>query len=333
MRSTTDAGRHSLAAAVVPLLAGLALLLPLSGCSAPAPADPPLRMFIPNSPGGGYDLTGRAAAKALEDNDLAGPVEIAHVRGGSGTVALQRMRNERGAEDLVLTMGLGVVGAAAASDSETTATDLTPIARLVREAEGIVVPADSPWQDVQDLARAWRRDPAAITVGGGSGIGGPDHLFGMRLADELGVDPTRVRYRSYDGGGPLTTSLLQADVDVGFSGVGELRGQVANGSLRVLAVSGEDRSSAVAAPTLTESGVDLVFSNWRGVMAPPGISEERRAELVEHFDRMRGTDQWQQALDRNGWRDGFLTGEDFADFLADQEDRVTTTLRRLGLRP
>ena len=119
----------------------------------------------------------------------------------------------------------------------------------------------------------------------------------MQLAAEVGIDPKDVNYISYDGGGPLTTALLGEKIDVGMSGLGEFEGQIEDGTLRVLAVSGDERLDGVDAPTLTEAGVDLVFTNWRGVLAPPDISDEQREYLVDLFTEMHETDEWQDALE------------------------------------
>ncbi|GGF57470.1 C4-dicarboxylate ABC transporter substrate-binding protein [Marmoricola endophyticus] len=290
-----------------------------------------LRMMIPNSPGGGYDQTGRAAAKTIEDNDLTGRFEIRNVLGASGTVAMQRLLNERGADDLVMTMGLGVVGAVFTNKSKARVSRMTPVARLIEDQEGILVPKDSPFESVDDLVATWKKDPGAVTVGGGSTAGGPDFLFPMQMAKTIGIDPRDVTFISYDGGGPLTTALLGSKIDVGMSGLGEFEGQIADGSLRVLAVSGKERTEMVDAPTLTEGGVDLVFSNWRGVLAPPGISAEQRRYLVDLFTTMHDTEEWREELRRNGWTDNFLTGDEFGDYLQEQDTRVETTLKELGL--
>lgn len=320
-------------------LCALAVLLVvtslLSACGVTRGGDDPdnrrLRMMIPNSAGGGYDLTGRAAARALEDNDLVGRFVINNVLGASGTVATQRLANEEGADDLVMTMGLGVVGALYTNDSDVRVSDMTPIARLVEEQEGVVVPADSPYETIDDLVDAWKEDPDSVTIGGGSTNGGPDHLFPMQLAETVGVAPKDVRYVSYDGGGPLTTALLGEKIDVGTTGLGEFGGQIDKGKLRVLAVSGSERLDDVDAPTLNEAGIDLVFTNWRGVLAPPGISDETRDYLVEIFEDMHDTEEWQEALEANGWTDNFATGEEFEDFLVEQDERVADTLKELGL--
>ena len=244
--------------AVVAVVVALALAGTASACGVTRGSDDPsnrrLQMMIPNSPGGGYDITGRAAAKTLEDNDLTGRFEITNVLGASGTVAMQRLANSEGADDLVMTMGLGVVGAVYTSESDVRVSDMTPIARLIEDQEGLLVPAESPFQTVDDLLEAWKADPGSVTIGGGSAPGGPDHLFPMQLAAKVGIDPREVSYIEYDGGGPLTTALLGEKIDVGTSGLGEFEGQIEDGSLRVLAVSGAERFEGVEAPTLTEAG-------------------------------------------------------------------------------
>ena len=321
--------------ALVALLSALALTVVASSCGVTRDSDDPsnrrLRMMIPNSAGGGYDLTGRAAVRAMEENELTGRFEVSNVIGASGTVAMQRLLNEEGAEDLIMTMGLGVVGAVYTNKSDATPTRMTPIARLIEEQEGVVVPADSPYQTIEDLVEAWQADPGSINVGGGSSPGGPDHLFPMQLAAEVEIDPNDVSYISYDGGGPLIAALLGEKIDVGVSGLGEFSGQIENGDLRVLAVSGEERLEGVEAPTLTEAGIDLVFTNWRGVLAPPGITDEHLDYLIELMTEMHESDEWQEALAENGWIDSFATGDDFGTFLEEQDARVAETLEELGL--
>ena len=290
-----------------------------------------LRMMIPNSPGGGYDLTGRSAAQVMEQDGLTGRFEINNVIGASGTVAMQRLLNEKGSDDVMLVIGLGVVGAVFTNRSDATIDRATSLAGLVAEAEGILVPADSPFQSVDDLVAAWTADPGSVTVGGGSSPGGPDHLFPMQLAQTIGIDPNDVNYIAYGGGGPRTTALLGEKIAVGMSGLGEFQGQIDSGELRVLAVSGAERLETVDAPTLQEEGVDLEFLNWRGVLAPPGISEEARQGLVDLLTEMHDTPEWEDALERNGWIDNFMVGEEFEEFLIEQNNRVESTLKELGL--
>jgi putative tricarboxylic transport membrane protein len=290
-----------------------------------------LRMMVPNSPGGGYDLTARTAVKIMEDDDITGRVEVFNVIGAGGTVAMARLMNERGNDDLMMTMGLGVVGATYTNGSNIKASDATAIAKLIEDPGAIFVPADSPFKTVQDFVAAWKSDPSAVTIGGGSSPGGPDHLFPMELAKAVGVDPKSVNFITYDGGGDLLTALLGKKITVGTSSPGELIDQIEAGQLRVLGVSSEKRVEGVDAPTLKEAGIDLTFANWRGVLAPPGISDKAKESMVKVLEEMHGTQQWKDALVKNGWTDAFVTGAEFEQFLKDQDNRVSSTLTELGL--
>lgn len=317
------------------VLTALLLAMAAVGCGVTRGDDPSsmhrLRMMVPNSPGGGYDLTARTAVKIMEEDAITKRVEVFNVIGAGGTVAMARLMNERGNGDLMMTMGLGVVGATYTNGSNIKASDATAIAKLIEDPGAIFVPADSPFKTVADFVAAWKADPSKVTIGGGSSPGGPDHLFPMELAKAVGVDPKSVNFITYDGGGDLLTALLGQKITIGTSSPGELIDQLEAGSLRVLAVSSPERVEGVDAPTLIESGIDLTFANWRGVLAPPGISDESRAALVKVLEELHGTQGWKDALVKNGWTDAFLTGEDFEKFLVDQDNRVSETLTELGL--
>jgi putative tricarboxylic transport membrane protein len=290
-----------------------------------------LRMMVPNSPGGGYDLTARTAVKIMEDTDITGRIEVFNVIGAGGTVAMARLMNEKGNDDLMMMMGLGVVGAVYTNGSSARASDATALAKMVEEQEGILVPGDSPFRTIGDLVAAWKADPSKVSIGGGSSPGGPDHLFPMETARAVGVDPRTVNYITYDGGGDLLTALLGKKIAAGTTGLGEFVDQIEAGQVRVLAVSGAERVEGIDAPTLTEAGIDLTFTNWRGVLAPPGISDDARQAMVQALTDLHSTDEWKEALVKNGWTDAFTTGGEFEQFLRDQDNRVSTTLTELGL--
>ncbi|RKT71813.1 putative tricarboxylic transport membrane protein [Saccharothrix variisporea] len=319
--------------AVAAALAAVVLVPPLltSGGDTGGAALRGLRVLVPNSPGGGYDVTARTAAKAMEDADLIRNAEVFNLPGAGGTVGLGRTVNERGNGKLVMSMGLGVVGSVYTNKSPSSLLDTTPIARLIEEPDIVVVGKDSPYRTLDELITAWKANPGAVQVGGGSSPGGPDHLAPMLIAKAVGLPPKQVNYIPFDGGGELLASVLGGKVAFGVSGVGEYRDQIEAGQLRVLAVTSGQRVSGVDAPTLREAGVDVEFSNWRGVVAPPGVSDADRARLVDLFTDLHGTPQWREALARNGWTDAFAPGAEFGDFLREENERVATVLKDLGL--
>lgn len=307
-----------------------ALLLPVAGCATPALAGQrDLRFMVPQLPGGGYDVTARTAAVVLEESGLTRGIDTFNLAGAGGTVALARLVAERGNAELLLMAGLGVVGGTRAEQSEVSLTDATPVARLIAEPSVVLVRPDSRFRTWSEFLSAWTGEPSAVAVGGGSWLGGPDHLLPLHLAGAVGIAPKDVDYQSFRGGGELLPALLDGSVEVAFSGVSEFRDLITDGVVTALASTASGELPGV--PTLTELGVDLEFSSWRGVVAPPGISEQRRAELVQAFSDLAAEPAWRTALRERGWQDALLTGAEFSEFLRSEESRVSGVLAGLGL--
>ncbi|WP_093803640.1 tripartite tricarboxylate transporter substrate binding protein [Streptomyces sp. Wb2n-11] len=292
---------------------------------------PGLRFMVPNTPGGGYDITARTAAKNAEDAGLTHNIEVFNLPGAGGTVGLTRLVGEHGNGKLAMSMGLGVVGAVHTNKSPRTLGDTTPIARLTEEQDIVVVGKNSPYKTIDDLVAAWKKNPAKLPVGGGSSPGGPDHLAPMLMAKAAGIEPKSVNYIPFDGGGELLASILGNKVAFGVSGVGEYLDQIESGELRLLAVTGPERVKGLDAPTLRESGLDTDFTNWRGIVAPPGLTDAERDKLVALVGKLHASPEWQASMKKNGWDDAFLTGEEFGDFLDEQDERVDSVLKELGL--
>lgn len=310
--------------------ATLAAVMALGACSGSGD-NAQVRIMVPNSPGGGYDTTARVAAKIVEDEKINDTVEVYNLEGAGGTTGLAKMVGSKGKDGELMLMGLGVVGAVYTNQSESTLADTTPIARLISEPDIVVVPADSPYETLDDLITAWKKSPGDFPVGGGSSPGGPDHLAAHLTAQAIGVTPTDVNYVVYDGGGPLLAGMLSGEVEVGVSGLGEYKDQIQAGQLRVLGVTSAERVDGFEAPTLTEQGVDLEFTNWRGLVAPPGIDDAERDRLVGMVEDLHGTQAWEDAMAENGWTDALLTGDEFGTYMTDQDEQVKGLLSELGL--
>ncbi|HEX7022338.1 MAG TPA: tripartite tricarboxylate transporter substrate-binding protein, partial [Trueperaceae bacterium] len=181
-----------------------------------------------------------------------------------------------------------------------------------------------------DLLADFKADPGSVAWAGGS-AGGIDHILVGLIAQETGVDPRAINYIPFSGGGEALASILGGQVAAGVSGYSEWAGQIEAGQLRVLAISSGERFPGIDAPTLKEQGLNLDVANWRGVVAPPGISADERAALVEAMDKMVATDAWQQTLEQYNWNGYYLSGDAFDDFLASEKQRVTGVLQDIGL--
>jgi putative tricarboxylic transport membrane protein len=290
-----------------------------------------LEIVVGNSPGGGYDTMARQIGAVLESEKIASGVRVMNKPGAGGTVALQDMVKMAGGGHSVMTTGLAVLGAVITNGSPVTLSDVTPIARVLEEPMIIAVDAASPYRSLDDLVKAWKADPAKVTAGGGA-IGGPDYQQVMLLAEAVGINPRDVNFVTYDGGGELLPAILGGKVQFTASGYAEWAEQVDSGQIRVLAVSSEKRIEKVNAPTIQEQGIDLVFSNWRGFIAPPGISDEQRDAIAGVFEKLHKSAAWQDQLQTNGQLDAFLAGDEFAKFMDDQQTTVEGVLNQAGLR-
>jgi putative tricarboxylic transport membrane protein len=227
-------------------------------------------------------------------------------------------------------MGLVMVGAILTNAAPVTLEQVTPIARLTGEYEVIAVPANSPFQTLDDLLNALRADPGAVSWAGGS-AGGVDHIVVGLVAQAAGVDPKAINYIPFSGGGEALAAVLGGQVSAGVTGYGEWAGQITSGELRALALTSGERVEGIDVPTLAEQGIDLEIANWRGIVAAPDISDESRAALLSALDTAVNSAAWQEVLATNNWTNLYLAGDDFVAYLADEQVRVTETLRSIGL--
>jgi putative tricarboxylic transport membrane protein len=195
--------------------------------------------------------------------------------------------------------GYVMVGAILTNQSPVTLKDVTPIARLTGEYEAIVVPAASDIKTMADLVAKLKQDPGSVSWGGGS-AGGTDHIAVGLIAKASGVDPTKINYVAFSGGGEALAAILGGQVTAGVSGYGEFESQVKAGQLRLLAVSSDKRIDGVDAPTLKEAGTDVSVQNWRMVAAAPGLTPEQTAAVTADFDKLSKSASWQEISEDQG---------------------------------
>jgi putative tricarboxylic transport membrane protein len=299
--------------------------------AAPAAAQVDLKIMAPAGPGGGWDQTARAMQQALTASKLVRSAQVSNVPGAGGSVGLAQLINSaKGDPHQLMVNGFVMVGALLTNKSAVSLDQATPIARLTEEVEVIVVPAASPIKTAQDLAAAVKADPAKVTWAGGS-AGGVDHITAALFAQAVGADATKINYIPFSGGGESLAAILGAKVTAGISGYGEYEGQIKAGRLRLIGVTSAQRLPNIDGPTFKEQGIDLVITNWRSVMAPPGLTPEQTQSLVALVGQMAKSNAWKDILKQKGWDDAFLGGAAFADFLKQEQIRVTGVLKSVGL--
>ena len=293
-------------------------------------AQPSLKMMIPANPGGGWDQTGRNLAAAMQSAQLVSGVQFDNKGGAAGTIGLaQFVNSSKGDPNAVMIGGMVMVGGIILNKSPVHLSQVTPIARLTSEWEVIVVPANSPHKTMGDLVKALKENPGKVSWGGGS-AGGTDHILVGLIAKEVGVDPAKINYVPFKGGGEAIAAILGGHVTAGVSGLGEFAEQIKAGKMRALAQSSPQKLEGI--PSLKEQGINVELGNWRGIFGAPGISTAQRDALVKLVRSATETPAWKSTLEKLGWEPWFLAGDDYKKFLEDDTKRVASIIESLGLK-
>ena len=296
-------------------LKSITALAVASALPSAARAAPVLKLMIPANSGGGWDATGRALGKSLVDAKAFDAVQYENKGGAAGIIGLAQFVNgTKGDPHAAMMMGAVMLGGIITGKPPVQLAQCTPVARLTSEYNVFVVPASSPLKTMKDVVAQLRKDPASVKWGGGS-RGSTEHIAACMLARGIGVDPKKINYVAFRGGGEAVAAVLGGNVTVGGSGYSEFAEYIEAGKMRPIAVTSQKRLPGIAIPTMKEQGYDVIIGNWRGIYGAPGISAADRDALTQAVIAAARTKTWTDALSKNGWTSSLLTGKEFDDFV------------------
>jgi putative tricarboxylic transport membrane protein len=310
----------------------LKLIAALAAAGAlPARASANLKMMIPANPGGGWDTTGRALGKAMQEAGAAGAVTFENKGGAAGAIGLAQFVNaSKGDGNALMVMGAVMLGGIITGKPPVSITQATPLARLTSEYNVFVLPENSPFKTMKDVVEQLKKDPGSVKWGGGS-RGSTEHIAAAMLAREVGVDPAKINYVAFRGGGEATAAILGGNVTVGGSGYSEFQPYIESKKMRGIAVTAPARVKGIDIPTLKEQGFNVEIGNWRGVYGAPGITAEQRKALVDMIVKATKTKAWAEALEKNNWTPALLTGKEFEDFVDRDFASLRATMVKAGM--
>ncbi|XUX07583.1 tripartite tricarboxylate transporter substrate binding protein [Sporosarcina sp. UB5] len=295
----------------------------------------PIEFIVPAGAGGGWDTTARATAKVLEEQKIVNQRFAAvNKPGGGGAIGWAYVNDKKTDDHLLFPTSPPIMFVPLNGQSDLGHKDFTPIAALTADYAAFIVKADSPFQNMNDLVDAMKKDPSSISVVGDSAPGSMDHMQFIKAVSAAGVDAKTVKYVSAQDGAGMTM-LLGGQVEVYSTGVGEAVEQVRAGNVRVLGVTSEERLEGEVLsdfPTLKEQGIDDTFVVWRGIMGPKEMSPEAAKFYENALKEMVETDAWKEELDRYGWLSNWMGSEEFSKFLDEEYDKMEALMKEIGLR-
>jgi len=290
-----------------------------------------LKMMIPANPGGGWDGTGRALGKALQDAGVAASINYENKGGAAGAIGLAQFVNAaKGDPNALMVMGAVMLGGIITGKPPVSLSQATPIARLTSEYNVFVLPANSPLKTMKDVVEQLKKDPGSVKWGGGS-RGSTEHIAAAMLAREVGVDAAKINYVAFRGGGEATAAILGGNVTVGGSGYSEFQQYIESGKMKAIAVTSATRLKGIDVPTMKEQGYNVEIGNWRGVYGGPGITAEQRKALTEMILKALKTKSWAESLEKNNWTPALLTGKDFDEFVDREFASLRATMVKAGM--
>ena len=311
-----------------------ALCLAVLVLSAPATAQEldSIHFLIPGGAGGGWDGTARGTGEALTKSGLVGNASFENMSGGGGGKALAHFVETAGKQQgTLMVQSVPIVMRSLQKAYAYTYEDLTPVAGLIGDYGAFFVKADSPIESFAQLIAALAKNPAGLAIGGGSLVGGMDHIVAAMVLKAAGTDPSKFRYVPYDAGGKAMAGLLSGEIDAlseQVSTAGDLDRQ---GEVRILCITAEERlADKPDVPTCQEQGADATFVNWRGFFGPPGMSDAERDKYVAVFEQMYETEAWEAVRARNSWVNIFNPGAKFRSFMDEQAEALGAVMRDLG---
>jgi putative tricarboxylic transport membrane protein len=296
-----------------------------------------LECIAPAGIGGAWDFTCRAVTKTMLELKLVPESTTSNLAGNGGGLAFSSIATNRNAEANLLV---------AASTSTTmrlaqerflpnSENDVRWLAAIAADYGVITVRKNASWKSLKALLEALKANPKKIIFGGGSAIGGQDHIKVLLLARAAGIAPSKIRYQAFDGGGQALEALLQGKVQVFPGDASEVGAPLAAGKLRALAVQSPRRLDGIFAniPTVRELGLNAEWVIWRGFYVPKNMPAPAYEYWVNALRRVERSSEWERVRRDQHLGQFWMAGPEFEVFIGRQVNTLRTLSKEFGLMP
>ncbi len=317
------------------MIGSLVLMLFLSVCSA---ANYPPNMFefiAPAGAGGGWDLTIRTVAKTLAETHLVKvPMPVTNMTGGGGGVALSYLQQKRGSDSVISVYSPPLLLINLTGQTSFGYKDTTPLARLIADYEVFGVAKDSKYKNLTEVIDALKKNPKSVKICGTSAAGSMDHLAFLLIAKAAGIKNVKdIDYIAFMDNS-AAAQVMGGHVDMLVGGFADVKGLIASGDIRALAITADKRVGeglSATIPTCKEQGIKASFTNWRGLFGAPGMPAYAVNYWRKTLKKMVATKEWANACKQYAWDMTYLDKPAFDKFLEQTNGDYMGTLDEIGM--
>lgn len=293
-----------------------------------------IELVVPSAAGGGLDVTARVLQKIVHDLAVTDqPVNVLNKPGGGGVIGINYTNQHRADGHYLCVQSPGLLTNELVGTTPIGLKDVTPVAQLVDEEIIFTVKADSPIASGQDLAKRLGGDPASVALAMSSAPGGHSHICAALVTKAAGGDPRKLKTVFFNGGGEAVTALMGGHVTAIVTPASSILGPLAAGRVRVVAYAAAKRLPGQLAPVPTwqEQGINVVFSAWRGLSGPLGMTAAQRAWWDQTLTRVTAAPEWAKFVLQNEWTADYLDSAAVARHWQQEKERLAVVVAELDL--
>jgi putative tricarboxylic transport membrane protein len=291
--------------------------------------EKPITVVVAYSAGGGSDIFARVlASSADKDKLLPKPLVVENKPGGSGGIGYGYVAGKKKDPYYLVTVTPSFLTTPLISETRFSLKDFTPIANFAFDEFTLIVNAGSKYKSLSEVVADAKANPKKITMGG-TALGGADSVASYLLEKAAGI---QFNYVVFNGGGEVNAALLGGHIDMAVSNPGESLELYKAKKVRILGVFAEKRlAGAPDIPTLKEQGVNVVYVQNRGIVAPADIPADARTVLEQAFIKYTQTEAFRKYCKDNMLTEAWMDGNAFGKFLEEWNGRYSVILRDMGL--
>jgi tripartite-type tricarboxylate transporter receptor subunit TctC len=291
----------------------------------------PIRMVIPQPPGGGTDLMGRLLGTRL-GTFIGQPVVIDYRAGAAGAIGNRNvMQSPPDGYSILFGVGSDMVLAMLLSKDAPVnpMTDLTPIIAAVAPISCIAVSISAPVSTIGELISYAKANPGKLTFGSPGTLSAP-HIYGEKLRS-MGVDMLHVPFK---GQGPSLAALLGGQIDVALSNMATVVANARGGKIKIVAISQPKRVEAFPdIPAVVEflPGGDQP-QGWYGVFGPPGLPRPITNRINEEMHKVLADRETKAKIDEANFVTVGGSADQFLEQVKNLHEVYARTIKAAGIK-